>query len=100
MSLRVVERILNKLEQVQKLELKIIALREGFKTKVASLADEYEERIADLRIELTEQNQNLSAVNGEIQRLSARVQELEQEKVVQEEAAAAEAAAEDSDDSN
>lgn len=49
---------------MDKNELKVQALREALRERVASITDEYENRIADLRIELTEaalENQNLKA---------------------------------------
>lgn len=80
------------MEPTQKLELKIIALKEGFKTKIASTLEEYEDRIADLRLEITEQQQTvdgLVAQNNQqqdtIMALEAKIAELENHGDVQEE---------------
>jgi uncharacterized coiled-coil DUF342 family protein len=65
------------MEIQQRLELKIQALKEGFKTKIASTLEEYEDRIADLRIQLTETHAELRQAVQERDDLSARLSELE-----------------------
>jgi hypothetical protein len=42
------------MDSQQKYELKIQALREALRERVSAITDEYENKIADLRIELTE----------------------------------------------
>lgn len=77
---------------MDKKDLKIQALREALKDRVASITDEYENRIADLRIELTEVSQERDAL---------RAAQAEQERLVQEEAAGtSKVSAEDSNDPN
>ena len=77
---------------MDKRDLKIQALREALRDRVASITDEYENRIADLRIELTEVSQERDAL---------RAAQAEQERLVQEEAAGtAEVPAEDSNNAN
>lgn len=76
-----------------KLELKIMALKEGFRNRVASILDEYEEKIADLRIELTELDERLRETLAENENLKALL--AERENVQEEDTAPA-----DSDDSN
>ena len=77
---------------MDKRDLKIQALREALRDRVASITDEYENRIADLRIELTEVSQERDAL---------RAAQAERERLVQEEAAGtAEVPAEDSNNAN
>lgn len=92
------------MENTQRLELKILALKEGFRSKVASTVEEYEDRIAELRIELTEQSQQ----NQELQQLreqdAATITSLnsllEERNSVQEEDGKSEGPPQDSDPSN
>lgn len=58
--------------------MKIQALREAMRDRVAGITDEYENRIADLRIELTEAHNQLAEAMNQLQIL--------QEQNVQEEA--------------
>lgn len=44
---------------MDKNELKIQALREALRDKVSSITDEYENRIADLRVEITQLSERL-----------------------------------------
>jgi uncharacterized protein YeeX (DUF496 family) len=77
---------------MDKKDLKIQALREGFRDRVAFITEDYENRIADLRIELTEVSQERDAL---------RAAQAEQERLVQEEAAGTpKVSAEDSNDPN
>lgn len=75
---------------MDKRDLKIQALREGFRERYAAQADDYENRIADLRIELTEQSNRADANAKELEETLAQLQiYLEKENaVVQEEAPA------------
>lgn len=63
----------------RKLEMKILALKEGFKNKVANMLDEYEDRIADLRIELTELDTNNKQLQSENENLQALIQQLQEQ---------------------
>lgn len=56
-----------------KSELKILALKESLAAKV----NDYEDKIADLRIELTEQSADVQALSAENEQLKARIAELE-----------------------
>jgi uncharacterized protein involved in exopolysaccharide biosynthesis len=76
------------------LELKMLALKEGFRNQVAKLTDEYEDRIADLRVELTNVSQQYNELQQQVAAKDARIAELEA-PLVQEEAPA-----DSSDDSN
>lgn len=42
------------MDQNQKTELKVMALREALRERVAAITDEYENKIIDLRVEITE----------------------------------------------
>jgi len=59
--------------------MKILALKEGFRTKIASITEEYEERIADLRIELTELDEKYRQSEAENQNLQSTVQQLREQ---------------------
>lgn len=76
------------MEELDKKELKILALREGFRNKVASITDEYEDRIAELRVELTEREAKLHRLEDENQNLKSEIDALRasQEQEPQEEA--------------
>jgi len=78
---------------MDKRDLKIQALREALRERVSSITDEYENRIVDLRIELTE----LAEAHGA---LTAEVTQLRQEKDAREKAEAEAGTAENPDDSN
>ena len=73
--------------------MKIQALREALRDRVANITDDYENRIADLRIELTEVSMARDSAMAELT-------QLRQEKSVQEEARAAEGSTADSDNAN
>jgi hypothetical protein len=66
------------MENNQKNELKIQALREALRERVSAITDEYENKIADLRIELTE-------VSLALQEAQARLAEGEQVDPIPEE---------------
>lgn len=55
-------------------ELKILALKEGFRNKVASLVDEYEDRVADLRIEITRQSEIIDRLTEHNKELETRLE--------------------------
>lgn len=63
------------MEQLSNLELKIIALKEGFKNKIASTVEEYEDRIADLRVEITSLSGVVDNLNEHNRDLETRLQE-------------------------
>lgn len=69
-----------KTHPMDKNELKVQALREALRDKVSKITDEYEDRIADLRIEITELTVALDQANARIQNLEG-----EPELVVEEE---------------
>lgn len=62
---------------MDKNEMKIQALKEGFSSRLANITAEYEDKIADLRIALTELTQESQQ---RINELTERVQFLEAEK--------------------
>ena len=49
--------------KLENLELKLIALKEGFRNKFAGMVDEYEDKIADIRVELTNQASVIDQLN-------------------------------------
>lgn len=53
----------------QQYELKIQALREGFKEKIASVYDMYEDKVANLRVELTNVSNRAQGLQEEVNRL-------------------------------
>ena len=48
-------------------DLKIQALREALKDKVSTLVDDYENKIADLRIEITMMSNEIDHLNASLQ---------------------------------
>lgn len=67
---------------MENLELKLIALKEGFRNKFAGMVDEYEDKIADIRVELTNQagiidqlNEHNRALEEENERLKKSLEE-------------------------
>lgn len=66
------------MEQNNRLEMKLIALKEGFKNQVADLTERYEDRIADLRIELTELSQHLQDAQNQLNVANERIREFEE----------------------
>jgi hypothetical protein len=66
------------MEQQNRLEMKLVALKEGFKNQVADLTERYEDRIADLRIELTEYAQQLQETQLQLQQANERIREFEE----------------------
>jgi hypothetical protein len=68
-------------------DLKIQALREGFRDRVAAITDDYENRIADLRIELTKQSNKADRLGDELEAVRGELQwHLDKENNVPEEA--------------
>ena len=63
-----------------RLELKIQALKEGFRNQVAKITDEYEDRIADLRIEITERAQAQAQAQQELENVRAELQRVQEEQ--------------------
>lgn len=61
----------------ERLQLKIVALKEGFRNKVSTLMDDYEDKIADLRIELTEISQERDTLRQQVTERENRISELE-----------------------
>lgn len=78
---------------MDKRDLKIQALREALRERVSSITDEYENRIADIRIELTELTQAYDLLRDENERLR-------QEKNAREKEETDSSSPEDSDNSN
>lgn len=78
---------------MDKKDLKIQALREALRERVANITDEYENRIIELRIELTELAQSHD-------NLVTEVENLRQEKDAREKAEAEAGITEDTDDAN
>ena len=64
---------------MNKNEMTIVALREAFKNRIAEITDSYEMRIIELRIEVTELSQM-------VDRLTAELNQRDEEVNVQEEA--------------
>lgn len=63
----------------QKNELKIQALREALRERVSSITDEYENKIADLRVELTETALSLQEARKQIEVLSQKDESVPEE---------------------
>lgn len=59
-------------EEVRRLTLKLQAFKESFETKIAKTVGEYEDRIADLRVELTIMSESLQAARRELEEKEAR----------------------------
>lgn len=53
------------MEDNSKKDLKIIALREALRDRVAEITTTYEDRIVDLRIQITEQGQTIDTLTAE-----------------------------------
>lgn len=53
------------MEDNSKKDLKIIALREALRDRVAEITTTYEDRIVDLRIQITEQGQTIETLTAE-----------------------------------
>lgn len=75
----------NRMNEQEKLELKLQALKESFKEKIASMVDDYENRIADLRVELTVLHEAYQQVNAEISRRNQPAPEYVEGELVTEE---------------
>lgn len=60
------------MENIEKLNLKIEALKQGFANSVSN----YEDRIADLRVQLTEVSQQLGEAHSEVANLRSQVESL------------------------
>lgn len=54
------------MEENSKKDLKIIALREALRDRVAEITTTYEDRIVDLRIQITEQSQAIEELNKQL----------------------------------
>ena len=54
------------MEELNKATLKLQAYKESFESKIALTIGEYEDRIADLRVELTLMNSELHQVKQEL----------------------------------
>lgn len=79
------------MEENQKNNLKVIALREAFRDRVAEITDTYEMRIVDLRVQLTEMGQQVDELTeqlAQMQRALGKYQEAET-SALEEEAASA-----------
>lgn len=59
-------------------EMKIIALREGFKLKIAEIYDTYEDKVADLRVQLTVASNRADSLQQEVDRLTAELTEIKE----------------------
>ena len=55
------------MEDLNKAKLKLQAYKESFESKIASVIGEYEDRIADLRVELTIMNSELHSVRQQLE---------------------------------
>ena len=63
------------MNETQKLELKIQALREALRERVSAVTDEYENKVADLRVELTELSMAYKELEERLNAKDANVQE-------------------------
>lgn len=63
----------------QALELKLQAYKESFEQKIASTVGEYEERIADLRVELTLMNHHLQEVLQRLAQMEGQDEEIKED---------------------
>lgn len=75
------------MEDIRKLDLKITALKDGFRTRLAKISDDYEDQIADLRIALTELDEKsksddarIAAQEAELTDLRTKLNELESDE--------------------
>jgi regulator of replication initiation timing len=64
------------MENEQRLELKIQALKEGFRDRVAKILDEYEDKVAELRLEITEQASHVNSLSEHNQVLQQEINRL------------------------
>jgi uncharacterized protein YlxW (UPF0749 family) len=60
-------------------EMKVIALREGFKVKIAEIYDTYEDKVADLRVQLTISSQKCETLQQEVDNLTAELNQLKED---------------------
>ena len=67
------------MENEQRLELKIQALKEGFRDRVAKILDEYEDRISELRLEITEQASQINSLSEHNQILQQEIDRLNED---------------------
>jgi hypothetical protein len=66
------------MNEEKKLELKVEGLREAFRERIALLTDEYENRIVDLRVQLTGLAEQASSLSTENEELNQRIATLEE----------------------
>jgi chromosome segregation ATPase len=60
-------------------ELKIQALREGFRGKIAEVYDHYEDKVAELRVQLTKVASQLQDTKQELEQKNAELNSLKEE---------------------
>lgn len=65
------------MNQEEKLNLKVEGLRQAFRERVALLTDDYENRIVDLRVDLTGLSNDLQQSNAQNEELNQRIAILE-----------------------
>lgn len=63
------------MEDTQRQALKIVALREALRERVAAITDEYENRIVDLRLEITDLGNQLDEARQIIMRMQMEDQD-------------------------
>lgn len=65
--------------EVNDYELKIQALREGFRGKIAEVYDFYEDKVAELRVQLTKVADQLQQTQQELAQKNAELDSLREE---------------------
>lgn len=67
------------MNEVERLKLRIVALKEGFSSRFAGMVEDYEDKIASLRIQLTEQDTQLNTMREENGNLHGIIADLKRE---------------------